>query len=316
MAMPSSSSSRPSPIRRLLSSLALSPPPPPRAEAPTPAAAAMSSSPSGGGVDNDDEEEGTGRSEGSGAEGGGGGRALSYGEAEYWDARYVEEGGAPYDWYQRYAALRPFVRRFAPPDSRVLMIGCGSALMSEDMIDDGYTEIMNIDISSVVIEIMRKKHFNVPQLQYIEMDVRDMSEFCDESFDCAIDKGTLDSLMCGVDAPLSAAQMVLEVERLLKPGGVFMLITYGDPSVRVPHLNQPGCKWKIVLYILPRPGFKGKTKRSVLDPVPMTQSGRLPDGFAPEDPDSHYIYVCKKLQGSTGTSSPTIQHVNTQDTEE
>uniref|UniRef100_A0A0E0ANQ0 Methyltransferase type 11 domain-containing protein n=1 Tax=Oryza glumipatula TaxID=40148 RepID=A0A0E0ANQ0_9ORYZ len=278
MPMPSSSSSLLSAIRRLLASLARSPPP-------AAAAAMPPSSP-------EPEEEGMGRSDagvggGGGGEGGGGGggRALSYGEAEYWDARYVEEGGAPYDWYQRYAALRPFVRRFAPPESRVLMIGCGSALMSEDMVDDGYTEIMNIDISSVVIEIMRKKHFNIPQLQ------------------C-----TLDSLMCGVGAPLSAAQMVLEVERLLKPGGIFMLITYGDPSVRVPHLNQSGCNWKIVLYILPRPGFKGKTKRSVLDPVPMTGSGVLPDGFVPEDPDSHYIYVCKKLQGSTGTSSPTIHH--------
>ena len=58
---------------------------------------------------------------------GGDGRSLGYGEAEYWDARYVEEGGAPYDWYQRYDALRPFVRRFAPPASRILMVGCGSA---------------------------------------------------------------------------------------------------------------------------------------------------------------------------------------------
>ncbi|EEE67733.1 uncharacterized protein [Oryza sativa Japonica Group] len=309
MPMPSSSSSLLSAIRRLLASLARSPPP-------AAAAAMPPSSP-------EPEEEGMGRSDagvggGGGGEGGGGGggRALSYGKAEYWDARYVEEGGAPYDWYQRYAALRPFVRRFAPPESRVLMIGCGSALMSEDMVDDGYTEIMNIDISSVVIEIMRKKHFNIPQLQYMQMDARDMSIFSDESFDCAIDKGTLDSLMCGVGAPLSAAQMVLEVERLLKPGGIFMLITYGDPSVRVPHLNQSGCNWKIVLYILPRPGFKGKTKRSVLDPVPMTESGVLPDGFVPEDPDSHYIYVCKKLQGSTGTSSPTIHYVDTQDTAE
>jgi hypothetical protein len=98
---------------------------------------------------------------------GSGGRSLSYGEAEYWDARYVEEGGAPYDWYQRYDALRPFVRRFAPPASRLLMIGCGSALMSEDMVTDGYVEIVNIDISSVVIEMMRKKYFNIPQLQCI-----------------------------------------------------------------------------------------------------------------------------------------------------
>ncbi|XP_062187458.1 uncharacterized protein LOC133890861 isoform X2 [Phragmites australis] len=251
-----------------------------------------------------------------GAEAGGDGdRTFSYGAAEYWDARYAEEGGAPYDWYQRYDALRPFVRRFAPPASRLLMIGCGSALMSEDMVSDGYVEIVNIDISSVVIEMMRKKYFNVPQMQYLRMDVRDMSMFSDDSFDCAIDKGTLDSLMCGVDAPLSAAQMVLEVDRLLRPGGVFILITYGGPSVRIPHLNQPGCNWKIVLYILPRPGFKGKTRRSVLDPVPLTENSRLPDGFIPEDPDSHYVYVCKKMQGLTGTNSPTINHIETQEGE-
>jgi EEF1A lysine methyltransferase 4 len=80
----------------------------------------MSSSPPPPPTNNDGAEE----EEGGGS---GGGRALSYGAAEYWDARYVEEGGAPYDWYQRYDALRPFVRRFAPPASRLLMIGCGSA---------------------------------------------------------------------------------------------------------------------------------------------------------------------------------------------
>ncbi|VAH42986.1 unnamed protein product [Triticum turgidum subsp. durum] len=263
----------------------------------------------------EEEEDGGARSDGAGSGGGGGGTVFSYGEAGYWDARYVEEGGAPYDWYQRYAALRPFVRRFVPPASRLLMIGCGSALMSEDMAADGYMEIINIDISSVLIEMMRKKYFDLPQLQYMQMDVRDMSKFSDESFDCAIDKGTLDSLMCGVEAPLSAAQMVLEVDRLLKPGGVFMLITYGDPSARIPHLNQPVCSWKIVLYILPRPGFKGNIRRSVFDPVPLTESGRLPEGFVLEDPDSHYIYVCKKGQELTGIDSPTLSHLKLQDSE-
>jgi hypothetical protein len=85
------------------------------------------------------------------------------------------------------------------------------------------------------------------------------------------------------------------------------LITYGDPSVRVPHLNQPGCNWKIVLYILPRPNFTGKIRRHVLDPVPLTEKGRLPDGFVPEDPDSHYVYVCEKMQGLTGAGSPTVE---------
>ncbi|XP_044980715.1 uncharacterized protein LOC123448020 isoform X1 [Hordeum vulgare subsp. vulgare] len=76
------------------------------------------------------EEEGDTRS--------GGGAVFSYGEARYWDARYMEEGGAPYDCYQRYAALRPFVRRFVPPAYRLFIIGCGSALMSDDIVAYGY----------------------------------------------------------------------------------------------------------------------------------------------------------------------------------
>ncbi|KAG1331791.1 hypothetical protein COCNU_02G017590 [Cocos nucifera] len=52
---------------------------------------------------------------------------YNYGDALYWDARYVEEGGASFDWYQRYSALRPFVRKFFPTSSRVLMVGCGNA---------------------------------------------------------------------------------------------------------------------------------------------------------------------------------------------
>ncbi|KAL7234480.1 hypothetical protein ACSBR1_017980 [Camellia fascicularis] len=243
---------------------------------------------------------------------------YNYGDALYWDARYIQEGGS-FDWYQRYSALRPFVRKYFPTSSRVLMVGCGNAVMSEDMVKDGYEDIMNIDISSVAIEMMRRKYEHIPQLKYMQMDARDMSFFPDESFDGVIDKGmqeslyymfcqilqfflnyiglmilfalcmhgplesivgTLDSLMvicvfqlfllvvfgllfassnllhmlltfkCGTDAPISAAQMLGEVSRLLKPGGIYMLITYGDPTVRTPHLSRPVYNWKIELYII------------------------------------------------------------------
>ncbi|KAM1468989.1 hypothetical protein ACFX14_039709 [Malus domestica] len=224
---------------------------------------------------------------------------YNYGDALYWDARYVQEGGA-FDWYQRYSSLRPFVRHFIPTSSPVLMVGCGNAVMSEDMVKDGYEDIMNIDISSVAINMMKRKYEHIPQLKYMQMDVRDMSFFPDESFDGVIDKGTLDSLMCGNDAPISAAQMLGEVSRLLKPGGIYMLqITYGDPTVRMPHLSRPVYNWKVCLYVIPRPGFQtpegcGSSTKSDLEPVPITEKGLLPVDFVLEDPDCHFIYVCKK----------------------
>lgn len=176
---------------------------------------------------------------------------YNYGDALYWDARYIQEANCgSFDWYQRYSALRPFVRKYIPTSARVLMVGCGNALMSEDMVNDGYEDIMNIDISSVAIDMMRRKYEQVPQMKYMQMDVRDMSFFPDDSFHSVIDKGTLDSLMCGNNAPISAAQMLGEVSRLLKPGGVYLLITYGDPTVRIPHLNRSVYSWKIELYII------------------------------------------------------------------
>ncbi|KAE8038298.1 hypothetical protein FH972_010823 [Carpinus fangiana] len=234
---------------------------------------------------------------------------YNYGDAQYWNARYIQEGGS-FDWYQRYAALRPFVRKYIPTSSRVLMVGCGNAVMSEDMVKDGYEDIMNIDISSVAIDMMRRKYEYIPQLKYMQMDVRDMSLFPDESFDSVIDKGTLDSLMCGTDAPISAAQMLGEVSRLLKPGGIYILITYGDPTARMPHLRRPLYNWKTMLYIIPRPGFEkpencSSSTKSCLEPVPTTESGLLPPGFVLEDPDSHFIYVCKKMD-ETELSSMSI----------
>ncbi|THU58900.1 hypothetical protein C4D60_Mb03t19350 [Musa balbisiana] len=209
-------------------------------------------------------------------------QAYSYGDALYWDARYLADGSASFDWYQRYSALRPFVRKYVPVSARVLMVGCGNAVLSEDMVKDGYIDIMNIDISSIVIEMMRTKYAHIPQLRYMQMDVRDMSFFDDESFDCVFDK-------VWHGCPTQCLSDARRSEQ----------ITYGDPSVRIPHLNQPGCNWKIILYIIPRPGFQSpggyNPPRSIMEPVTLTESGQLPAGFVLEDPDSHYIYVCKKM---------------------
>jgi 2-polyprenyl-3-methyl-5-hydroxy-6-metoxy-1,4-benzoquinol methylase len=45
------------------------------------------------------------------------------------------------------------IQRICPDKSaRVLILGCGNAEFSEDMYQDGYINLYNIDISSVVIE--------------------------------------------------------------------------------------------------------------------------------------------------------------------
>jgi SAM-dependent methyltransferase len=221
----------------------------------------------------------------------------AYGDEEYWDNRYSTDAGS-FDWYQRYSGLAPLINKYVPKESRILMIGCGNAAISEDMVNDEYQNIVNVDISAVVIEAMVKKYKDVPQLQYLRMDVREMKTFKDATFDSVIDKGMFDSLMCGASAPFSAAKILEEVRRVLRPGGVYMLITYGDPRVRLSHLKgAEKVDWTIVLHVIPRPGSKRaaeSSSRVITDPVFLNEDGSLGPQFSLEDPDLHYVYVCTK----------------------
>lgn len=79
----------------------------------------------------------------------------NYGDPRYWDKRYSDNEGAMFDWLEDYSSLKPLLKDLLPDKSaKILIIGCGNAPLSEDMYDDGYQNIFNIDISSVVIKQM------------------------------------------------------------------------------------------------------------------------------------------------------------------
>ena len=47
-------------------------------------------------------------------------------------------------------------------------------------------------------------------MDYIVMDITDMSEFESNTFDLVIDKSTMDALLCGDDSFVKVAQMLKE----------------------------------------------------------------------------------------------------------
>ena len=72
------------------------------------------------------------------------------------------------------------------------------------------------------------------------MDITDMSELESNTFDIAIDKSTIDALLCGDDAFLKVAQMLKETQRVLKSEtGVYFAVSYGKPESRSFHFTQP-----------------------------------------------------------------------------
>eukprot|EP01119_Soliformovum_irregulare_P025069 TRINITY_DN916_c0_g1_i1.p1 TRINITY_DN916_c0_g1~~TRINITY_DN916_c0_g1_i1.p1 ORF type:complete len:208 (-),score=39.41 TRINITY_DN916_c0_g1_i1:56-679(-) len=173
-----------------------------------------------------------------------------YGEKKYWEDRYgTSEETETYDWYQEYGnspELAAWVDKgIASKESKILIIGCGNSTMGEQMYKAGYTDITSIDFAKQAIDIMkdRAQQQNLDKLVYLEMDARQMT-FSASSFDVVIDKGTLDAMMCGKNNILNCEKTCSEISRILKPGGVFMLITYGKPDTRLSVVDQPQFQWK------------------------------------------------------------------------
>ena len=57
----------------------------------------------------------------------------------------------------------------------------------------------------------------------------------DESFEVAIDKSTLDAILCGKNSYCNAVLLLKEAQRVLTVGGYYIVISYGLPDNRLLH---------------------------------------------------------------------------------
>ena len=156
------------------------------------------------------------------------------------------------------------------------MLGCGNSQLSPLLYSAGYQEMVNIDYSSQLIGNMQRRY---PEQTWYEIDILELSlphnlEILGglESFDIAIDKGTLDALMAEGNGsspwnpdPRVVAHvhtMLRGVDGLLKPGAKLIYITFGQPHFR----------------------------RNLLDAIPgwSTEFFTLGEAF------HYFVYVCTK----------------------
>ncbi|KAK9453748.1 S-adenosyl-L-methionine-dependent methyltransferase [Dipodascopsis uninucleata] len=171
---------------------------------------------------------------------------------EYWDQRYQkDEDNTTFDWFKSFDDIRQFLEKHIPwidrPDLRVLMLGCGNSTLSKDMYDAGCKNIANVDFSETCIKQMMKLHENKSEMSWHIMDVRDMNALEDESFDIAIDKGTLDAFLSYTgsvwdipeDIKESACKYMDETNRVLKKDGKLLYISYRQPHFAKPIINRP-----------------------------------------------------------------------------
>mmetsp|Transcript_10806 Transcript_10806/g.14024 ORF Transcript_10806/g.14024 Transcript_10806/m.14024 type:complete len:265 (-) Transcript_10806:579-1373(-) len=207
---------------------------------------------------------------------------AQYSKASFWDARYIKNPEV-FEWYLEYRELERIFDDFMDLGDEILVVGCGNSALSADMALQGFDFITNIDFSTIVISQMKEKYAeDLPDMPWFYMDSTKL-RFDDHTFDVVIDKGCLDSVLCGDKGRFQAQKMLQEIDRVLKPDGAYILITYGTPDARLELLENDDIEspdfltWDTFVNAFPKPSANNYT---------MTDYGDLASMY--------YIYVCIK----------------------
>uniref|UniRef100_A0A8C0C303 eEF1A lysine and N-terminal methyltransferase n=1 Tax=Balaenoptera musculus TaxID=9771 RepID=A0A8C0C303_BALMU len=168
-----------------------------------------------------------------------------FGSIDYWEKFFQQRGKKAFEWYGTYLELCGLLHKYIKPREKVLVIGCGNSELSEQLYDVGYQDIVNIDISEVVIKQMKERNASRrPQMSFLKMDMTQM-EFPDASFQVVLDKGTLDAVLTDEEEKTlqQVDRMLAEVGRVLQVGGRYLCISLAQAHVlkkAVGHFSREG----------------------------------------------------------------------------
>ncbi len=118
------------------------------------------------------------------------------------------------------------------------------------------------------------------EMDYVQMDITsDQTQIAADSFNCIIDKGTLDSIVCSENDQRKVESMCANIYKFLSPGGCFICVSRGSPDTRLVYLQDQGLKWSIETIKVSKQPFNGSQKEIFdrLDNEPF-----------------YYVYVCEK----------------------
>ena len=200
---------------------------------------------------------------------------TDYSSLKYWEGRYLNEHMEIFEWYQTYDTLKEKIIDYIKPEDQILNIGCGTSKLAEDLYIDEIRNVTNIDFSENAIKIMEDRYKEQKvEMKYKKMNVTNMEEFTNESFNVVFDKALLDSVLCGENALPIVDKMINEIYRVLVNGGYYIVISNGNEDTRKHLFNND--MWDYKMLEIEKP-----SKVVVLDE---------------KDPKNyHYIYILTKI---------------------
>lgn len=203
--------------------------------------------------------------------------------------------------YLGYDALRNLIEGVAEKNKHILLAGCGSSNMAADMHADGYTSVMNVDISRVIIDEMQRRYASISRLvesqssqltcrtdldgvRWMHADLRNVEGiFENKVFDVVIDKALLDALYGAENPHASVLKYLKEMDRVLTPVGVLVCVSCGPPERRLGTLENTEVAhddflaWEVEVHAIPK---------AALDPCAISN--------VKVSRDVYYVYLCRK----------------------
>jgi SAM-dependent methyltransferase len=157
-----------------------------------------------------------------------------------------QEKAATFEWLLDWDAfghlLAPKALGLEPGNAAVLEVGCGTSTLAVELRKTaGYHSVVSVDSDAGCVEHMRSKYPDVATWEVADIT----SPTCETSgcgtaaFALAVDKGTLDCILCEI-GPAGAARMLREIHRTIQPSGIYAVISLHPPDLLLPILTAGG----------------------------------------------------------------------------
>lgn len=175
-----------------------------------------------------------------------------FGRRAYWEEFYrkrAAEGAARhFEWFLSPGRAVELIQDVVGPDGgagrAALHVGCGTSTLGADLLRaDVCGSVTNTDTSATAVAEMARAHGDEGCCTWLADDCT-ASALPDAAFDLVVDKGTMDALGFGEGGAGRVGRMVLEMHRLLRPGGVLIQFTDEPPERGRAEVLRRGVAWQ------------------------------------------------------------------------
>ena len=219
-------------------------------------------------------------------------------EAAYWDDVFRDHtAGGGIEWLLSWRSAGRFWAPSLPTDPAAVSIavGTGNSTFPLELHAEGFCpQLACSDFSAEVIAQMNAAPGARSGCTFCVEDARKLS-YASGSVDCYLDKSLFDCMYWAAEREKSLSNMVREAWRVLKPGGVALIMTQRTPYEVAPYLCQQKLVWSSVEFVPIAAKCDNDANMAVLPGAPACVEHLFDNYFGPEDFfEIVFLYICRK----------------------